>query len=157
MSAINIDSEKCIVCGACTIVCPQGALNIYENRVFVDNILCSGCGDCVEICPTEAIRTILPVELKQRKGVTNMFRKHGYGFRGNNLPWPYVGRGRGGLPRCWWPEAFDYGPRSRWEGNYYPPPMSKEGELDILKSKAESIKDQLEEIKSRIKELETKE
>ncbi len=24
----------------------------------------------------------------------------GFGFRGNSPPWPYVGLGRGGLPRC---------------------------------------------------------
>jgi len=24
----------------------------------------------------------------------------GLGFRGSSPPWPYVGRGRGGLPRC---------------------------------------------------------
>lgn len=24
----------------------------------------------------------------------------GFGFRGSSPPWPYVGRGRGGLPRC---------------------------------------------------------
>jgi hypothetical protein len=25
----------------------------------------------------------------------------GFGFRGWSPPWPYVGLGRGGLPRCW--------------------------------------------------------
>lgn len=25
----------------------------------------------------------------------------GFGFRGWSSPWPYVGLGRGGLPRCW--------------------------------------------------------
>ena len=24
----------------------------------------------------------------------------GFGFRGSSPPWPYIGRGRGGLPRC---------------------------------------------------------
>ena len=24
----------------------------------------------------------------------------GFGFRGSSPPWPYVGLGRGGLPRC---------------------------------------------------------
>ena len=27
----------------------------------------------------------------------------GLGFRGSSPPWPYVGRGRGGLPRCQYP------------------------------------------------------
>lgn len=32
-------------------------------------------------------------------------RGRGFGFRGSAPPWPYVGRGRGGLPRC----AYFYG------------------------------------------------
>ena len=27
-------------------------------------------------------------------------RGMGFGFRGSSPPWPYVGLGRGGLPRC---------------------------------------------------------
>ena len=27
-------------------------------------------------------------------------RGWGFGFRGSSPPWPYVGLGRGGLPRC---------------------------------------------------------
>ncbi|SIN66886.1 hypothetical protein SAMN05444368_0981 [Acetomicrobium flavidum] len=26
----------------------------------------------------------------------------GFGFRGQSPAWPYVGMGRGGLPRCWY-------------------------------------------------------
>ena len=40
----------------------------------------------------------------------------GFGFRGWSPPWPYVGLGRGGLPRCWaygpfWgaPYSYPYG------------------------------------------------
>ncbi len=36
----------------------------------------------------------------------------GFGFRGFSPPWPFVGIGRGGLPRCWY-YAYPY-----W---YYPP------------------------------------
>jgi hypothetical protein len=28
-------------------------------------------------------------------------RGRGFGFRGHSPPWPYVGQGRGGLPRGW--------------------------------------------------------
>ena len=46
-----------------------------------------------------------------------------FGFRGRSAPWPYVGLGRGGYPRCWaygaygpsWdiPYAYPYGAYSR--------------------------------------------
>ena len=40
----------------------------------------------------------------------------GFGFRGWSPPWPFVGRGRGGFPRCW-----AYG--ASW-GAFYPNPNS---------------------------------
>jgi hypothetical protein len=30
-------------------------------------------------------------------------RGQGFGFSGSSPPWPYVGRGRGGKPRCQYP------------------------------------------------------
>ena len=92
---------------------------------------------------------------------------YGFGFRGASPPWPYVGRGRGGLPRCWYPGAFvappyGFGPAPHaFYGGYpapgtmpYPPQMSREQELDFLKGEAEAARRQLEEIDARIKELE---
>ena len=74
----------------------------------------------------------------------------GFGFRGSSPPWPYVGRGRGGLPRC---GHFFRGAAS---GAYpYGPQMTREQELDFLKDEAEAIKNQLEQVDARIKELET--
>ena len=83
----------------------------------------------------------------------------GFGFRGSSPPWPYVGIGRGGLPRCGYflggaagmlPQAGEpfpgYAP--------YAPQMTREQELDFLKSQAEAIRGQLEQIDGRIKELE---
>jgi hypothetical protein len=91
----------------------------------------------------------------------------GFGFRGNSPPWPYVGRGRGGLPRCGYfsgsagiPAPWSYNPA------YYPavadaqgyppnaPRMSREEELNYMKSQAEAVKGELEEINSRIHDLE---
>jgi hypothetical protein len=45
----------------------------------------------------------------------------GFGFRGGSPPLPYVGRGRGGLPRCWayggyGGDGFD--PYSYWASPY---------------------------------------
>ncbi|MEW6328107.1 MAG: DUF5320 domain-containing protein [Thermodesulfobacteriota bacterium] len=82
----------------------------------------------------------------------------GFGFRGYAPPWPYIGWGRGGLPRCW---AFDYywGPppcyEPAWEPPYcyWQPPVSKEEELNFLRDEMASLKEELEAVESRIKEL----
>jgi hypothetical protein len=89
----------------------------------------------------------------------------GFGFRGTSPPWPYVGRGRGGFPRCWYPgmvaappytPAF-YGDYPAWTPTPYPPYMSEGQELDFLKEEARAVRRQLEEIEARIQELEPKE
>jgi Family of unknown function (DUF5320) len=86
----------------------------------------------------------------------------GFSFRGTSPPWPYVGRGRGGLPRCWHPGAYAAAPA------YAPPPyyggawgapyaeMTPEQELGFLKEEANAMKAQLEEVEGRIEELEKK-
>ena len=101
----------------------------------------------------------------------------GFGFRGSSPPWPYVGRGRGGLPRCWYflgprgapaspgywqPPYPSYG--GAWEMPYgaagapgampYAPQMSREQELDFLRGEANAAKQQLEQIQARISEME---
>ena len=91
----------------------------------------------------------------------------GFGFRGSSPPWPYVGRGRGGLPRCGYfqggagapsplpyrapgygyePPAYGYAP--------YAPAMTAEEELDYLRDQAGAVKAQLEQIESRMQSLE---
>ena len=103
----------------------------------------------------------------------------GFGFRGTSPPWPYVGRGRGGLPRCWYPGAFAAPPYQpgvvgypfygrAWRAPYYggpsapgatpyPPGMTREQELDYLREQADAIRGQLEQIEARMKELGAKE
>ena len=90
---------------------------------------------------------------------------YGFGFRGASPPWPYVGRGRGGLPRCWYPGAFItpayasafYGGYPVWGAMSYPPQVTTEQELDFLREEANAVRRQMEDIEARIKELETKE
>ena len=104
---------------------------------------------------------------------------YGFGFRGTSPPWPYIGRGRGGLPRCWRYGAFmapAYSPGSvpypaygdTWSpplpGGFpspgpvpYAPRMTGERELDFLRETTEAIKRQMEEIEARINELEARE
>ena len=82
-------------------------------------------------------------------------RGMGFGFRGASPPWPYVGRGRGGLPRCRYPGAFTR--PAYWPGSApYSPQTTKEQELAFLKETANATRGQLEEIEARIKELEVK-
>jgi hypothetical protein len=112
----------------------------------------------------------------------------GFGFRGSSPTWPYVGLGRGGLPRCGYflsggaagmpvppaypsygsPGAMPYYGGMAYPGvmpygyagapmgaDAYAPQMTREQELDFLKSEAEAMKVQLEQMDARIKELET--
>ena len=95
----------------------------------------------------------------------------GFGFRGSSPPWPYVGLGRGGLPRCGYyfgdagvPQPGSYQPQPFFSGmpstpGYVPysPRMTREEELNYMKDQAEAIKGQLEEIESRMHDLEAKE
>ena len=58
---IRRDEEKCFQCGACTGICPVGAL--YVNRldmsVLFDPDKCTGCGLCVNVCPVRAMEVSL--------------------------------------------------------------------------------------------------
>jgi ferredoxin len=51
--------EKCIHCGACTSVCPSGALVMdtdnWELKFTMDK--CLLCGHCVRACPMRAIKS----------------------------------------------------------------------------------------------------
>lgn len=83
----------------------------------------------------------------------------GFGFRGSSPPWPYVGIGRGGLPR----HAYFFGSA---QAPYYPASapafgefsyasgLAPEQELDSLRNQAQSIGEQLEQIEKRMRELE---
>jgi len=54
---VKRDEEKCYQCGACTAVCPTGALHIKrpEMEVLFDTDKCSGCELCVVVCPARAM------------------------------------------------------------------------------------------------------
>ena len=54
---IRRDDSKCYQCGACTAVCPTGALFIKrpEMEVVFEETKCSACEWCVLACPARAM------------------------------------------------------------------------------------------------------
>ena len=153
---VSIDNAKCTGCGSCVDVCPEQAITIHDDLAMINEDLCIQCGTCADACPAGAIRKVVPARVKLSRGGETMMYGYGrgLGFKGSSPPWPYAGRGRGGLPRCWHP--------SLWGGVTYPtstpywPTSTREEELGFLKDQADAMKCQLEDIESRIRELENK-
>jgi hypothetical protein len=97
----------------------------------------------------------------------------GFGFRGSSPPWPYIGLGRGGLPRCGYflsgaagmpvspaypyygsPRAMPYGyAGAPMAADPYAPQMTREQELDFLRNQAGALESELEVIMKRLSEL----
>jgi len=72
----------------------------------------------------------------------------GFGFRGCSREWPYIGRGKGGLPRCLaYGLPYDTNVTGRLPG-------IATSEVDLLKGHARTLKQQLETIELRIQGLE---
>jgi len=79
----------------------------------------------------------------------------GFGFRGSAPAWPYIGGGRGGLPRCGYPAArfgvappIYTAPPDYWSGAPAGTTMSN------LQATATRLQQQLADIERQIQELE---
>ena len=54
--SIGWDEDSCIHCGACTSVCPSGALKLDENaKLTFDEDKCVVCELCIDACPSKVI------------------------------------------------------------------------------------------------------
>ena len=51
---VKIDSEKCVGCGKCVVLCPMKNLSIKNNFARADE-RCTMCYRCINICPKQAI------------------------------------------------------------------------------------------------------
>jgi len=53
---IKIDEEKCNGCGLCIPSCPEGALQIIDEKArLISDLMCDGLGACIGECPEGAI------------------------------------------------------------------------------------------------------
>jgi len=51
---VKVDKEKCIGCGACASVCPEG-FEIVDGKSRVKNEKAKCIDEAINICPVEAI------------------------------------------------------------------------------------------------------
>ncbi|MFC2000944.1 4Fe-4S binding protein [Chloroflexota bacterium] len=159
-----IDIIRCTGCGSCVDACPKQAITMHNDLAMINEDLCIQCGACANVCPAGAIREVVPAQAILSKGGEKMVYGFGrgsgrrggagFGFRGTSPSWPYVGRGRGGLPRCWHPGLW--GAASYPQSVPYWAAPAREEESGFLKDQADVMKSQLEDIERRIKELEKK-
>ncbi len=87
------------------------------------------------------------------RGIRQAYAGYGFSFRGASPAWPYIGRGRGGLARCWYPGIAERGIANAAfpVATYQPSPRD---ELDFLKEQSDTMKYDMEAIERRIQELE---
>lgn len=70
---IHRDDDICTQCGACTIICPTGALSIPDRKSMVVEFNvedCVACGLCVPACPPRAMQ--LAFEGLEEFGITKI-------------------------------------------------------------------------------------
>jgi NAD-dependent dihydropyrimidine dehydrogenase PreA subunit len=154
--SLKIDGNKCTGCGACRDVCPKQAITMRDDLAVINEKVCIQCGVCVEVCPVGAIREVVSAYEKLWKGgkaIPYGYRR-GFGFRRFSPSRPYVGRGRGRLPRHWYPGlamALPHPPTPP----IYSPRMTQEAEIDWLKRQFEAMKSKLNQVEARIRDLES--
>lgn len=86
---IKIDEELCNGCGQCIPNCPEGALQIIDDKArIVSDLFCDGLGACIGHCPEDAIsieereaeeydeRKVMENVVKQGKNVIKAHLEH---------------------------------------------------------------------------------
>jgi len=52
---MEVEASTCILCGACSSVCPVNVIEVSSVRVAVREG-CTKCGLCAQVCPMGAIK-----------------------------------------------------------------------------------------------------
>ena len=58
VNQMMISPSRCIRCGECAAVCPEGGITISEDGVAIDFKACKACGECARVCYTKAIKYV---------------------------------------------------------------------------------------------------
>jgi ferredoxin len=75
---IKIDEAKCDGCGLCVPDCPEGAIQIIDNKArLISDLFCDGLGACIGTCPNGAISIIIreAEPYDERKVMENIVRQ----------------------------------------------------------------------------------
>ena len=71
--SINVDSKKCIGCGACVEDCFATAISLIEGKAVHREEKCKGCGRCVSLCPQHAVSaTVADVDAAVREMISRI-------------------------------------------------------------------------------------
>ncbi len=54
----SVKHDICILCKKCMQVCPEAAISIKENKIYVDEDKCTGCAQCISECPKGALKIV---------------------------------------------------------------------------------------------------
>ncbi len=50
--------DRCLGCGSCMEICPEGAVRVGETGPVIDRSLCNHCLKCALACPAEALEAV---------------------------------------------------------------------------------------------------
>jgi NAD-dependent dihydropyrimidine dehydrogenase PreA subunit len=56
-SMLNVRRDICGYCGCCVSVCPEGALELIDAYLSVEEN-CTSCGVCAKVCPLGALEVV---------------------------------------------------------------------------------------------------
>ena len=70
---MQCDKEKCVGCGTCAKVCPNGAISMENGKPEMKKDACTFCGKCVNFCPL-GIREIIGREYSVKELIKELMK-----------------------------------------------------------------------------------